>query len=74
MTGVLPEQQGLRLTPRQEQCLKLVADGQTFKVVANVLGLRPSTVDKHLDLMKRRLGARTLAHAVALGFREGYLR
>jgi DNA-binding CsgD family transcriptional regulator len=44
------------LTTRQEQVLRLVADGLTDAAIGHRLGCSPRTVDKHLEHIYRRLG------------------
>ncbi|SOD99847.1 regulatory protein, luxR family [Caenispirillum bisanense] len=53
------------LTARERQCLGLLASGLTVKEMAHALGLSPRTVEKHVESLKRRFGARTTAQAVA---------
>jgi DNA-binding CsgD family transcriptional regulator len=62
------------LTPRQQQVLRLMSDGHTFKTAARELRLSPATVGVHCEGLRQRLGAKTLAHAVKLGYCGGYLR
>lgn len=54
-----------RLSPREQEVLALVAQGKTAKQIAVCLELRPSTVRTHLEHARDRLGARSLAEAVA---------
>lgn len=63
------------LTTRQEQVLRLVADGLTDAAIGRHLGCSPRTVDKHLEHIYRRLGVSSRITAVAaaratLGFRQ----
>ena len=51
------------LTPRQQQVLRLVAEGLTNQQIARRLGLSPHTVKKHLELIARRLGTANRAAA-----------
>ena len=62
------------LTRRQLQVLVLVAQGGTSRMIAEELGIARDTVRTHAEAMKHRLGARTLAHAVAIGFEYGILQ
>lgn len=59
-----------RLTERQKDCLRLVAQGYTSKEIGRQLHLAPSTVDNHvlaatqlLDASNRAEAARSLASA-----------
>jgi DNA-binding CsgD family transcriptional regulator len=58
----------LGLTRRQTQVLAWVAEGKTNEEIGRILGVRPRTVAKHLEMMYPRLGVenRTAAAAQAL--------
>jgi DNA-binding CsgD family transcriptional regulator len=45
------------LTPRERACLRLVAQHRQSKEIALLLNISKSTVDKHIDSAKARLGA-----------------
>ena len=56
------------LTPRERECLRLVAQHHRSKEIARLLNISKSTVDKHIDSARDRLGApdrRTAALALA---------
>ncbi|RME14017.1 MAG: LuxR family transcriptional regulator [Alphaproteobacteria bacterium] len=53
-----------RLTPRQREVLQWVADGKTNKDVAVLLGVSPTTVEKHLRLVREKLAVETTLQAV----------
>jgi DNA-binding NarL/FixJ family response regulator len=55
-----------RVTARQRQILMLVAEGATTKDIAARLGVANSTVDKHVSLLLKRVGAPNRAAAVGL--------
>ncbi|HWK29830.1 MAG TPA: response regulator transcription factor [Solirubrobacter sp.] len=55
------------LSPKQLEVLRLVARGFERRQIAEDLGIGDETVKSHLAALRRRLGARTSAHAVALG-------
>lgn len=63
--AVMPDAPAPDLTARERRCLGLLASGLTVKEMAHALGLSPRTVEKHVESLKRRFGARTTAHAVA---------
>ncbi len=46
-----------RLTPRERECLRLVDQHLSSKVIARRLGLSRHTVDDHVDKARRKLGA-----------------
>jgi LuxR family transcriptional regulator, maltose regulon positive regulatory protein len=55
-----------RLTPRQVEVLRLVAEGLTNREIATELALSEKTVDRHLSNVFDRLGVSSRAAAVAL--------
>ncbi len=59
-----PEAEILNLTARQVDVLRLLATGQSNKVIARDLGLSVSTVKVHLNTVFRALGARNRVEAV----------
>jgi DNA-binding CsgD family transcriptional regulator len=59
-----PVMTGQLLTARELEVLRLVAEGTTDAQVARRLGLRPSTVSKHLSRIYARLGVPNRAAAV----------
>lgn len=61
------------LTARQREVLALVANGNTNAVIARHLGLAPETINRHLAIIYRALGARDRANAVALALLHGDL-
>lgn len=56
--------QGLRLSPRERECLRWAAEGKSRWESGQILGLSPRTVKFHLDNAKAKLGVRTIAQAV----------
>jgi LuxR family transcriptional activator of conjugal transfer of Ti plasmids len=69
----MPEHQKPALTPRQRACLLAAAEGQSAKQAARSIDLTPRTVQHHHEEARRRLGARSLTHAVALALRDGMI-
>lgn len=69
----LPEQARLELSPVQRTILHCLANGDTRDEIAAALGIGPETVKTRQAQLYRRLGARNVAHAVAIGFRQGIL-
>jgi DNA-binding response OmpR family regulator len=65
--------QSSSLTGRERQVLTLLADGLTPAEVAQDLIISRSTVGTHIEHIYEKLGARTRAHAVGIGFRNGVL-
>ena len=61
------------LTDREQQVLTLLAAGDETPAVAEKLNVSASTVRTHVEKMRVKLGVRTRAALVAVGFRFGYL-
>lgn len=61
------------LSPRQHEVLALAAMGLSDKEIAGFLGIGEETVKTRIRQILGKLGARTRAHAVAVGFRRGIL-
>jgi len=58
------EKQYKKLTDRQREVLKWVADGKSIQDVATIMGLKQATIEKHLRLARENLNADTTAQAV----------
>lgn len=54
------------LTLRQREVLECISVGQTTQEIAELLDVTPATVEKHLRLARKALGARTTAQAILL--------
>ncbi len=61
------------LSPREQEILLLLADGETTSSVAERLGVGESTIRTHVERMRSKLNVNTRAAVVAEGFRLGYL-
>ncbi|HEX6655806.1 MAG TPA: LuxR C-terminal-related transcriptional regulator, partial [Candidatus Limnocylindria bacterium] len=59
------------LTSREQEVLRLVAEGLSSKGIAGQLFLAPSTVNYHLRSVFNKLGVDTRAQAVAVAARRG---
>ena len=57
----------LELSPKQLTGLRLLAAGLDRKEIAERMGIGEETVKSHLSEVRRKLGARTSAQAVAIG-------
>ena len=53
------------LSPRETECLLWLIHGLRTKEIAHQIGVRPVTVELHLNNAKQKLGARTREQAVA---------
>ncbi len=63
---MLPSLQQYQLTPRELEVLSWVAKGKTNRDIAEILGMSPRTVNKHLEHIFVKLGVETRAAAAAL--------
>lgn len=61
------------LSQRERQCLAWAARGKTLAEAAVLMSITPRTVEFHLENARRKLGAVTIAHAVAQAVRRGLL-
>ena len=55
------------LSPKQLNALRLLARGLERRAIADEMGIGEETVKTHLSEVRRKLGARTSAQAVAIG-------
>lgn len=61
------------ITHRQKDVLRLRAQGLSQQQVADRLNLSIDTVKTHIQNARRRLGAKSLTHAVTLAYATGQL-
>jgi DNA-binding CsgD family transcriptional regulator len=61
---------GYQLTPREQDVLAWLAKGKTNRDIADILGMSPRTVNKHLEHIFVKLGVETRTAAVALVARQ----
>jgi DNA-binding CsgD family transcriptional regulator len=64
---------GVVLTGREEQVLRLVADGMTNRQIGERLFISGKTVSVHISNVLAKLGAAGRAEAVAVAHRQGLL-
>jgi DNA-binding NarL/FixJ family response regulator len=62
-----------KLTPREWEVLRMLADGLGQDEIARDLFISPKTVSTHIEHVLQKLGVRTRAQAVALAYREDLL-
>ncbi len=60
-----------RLTPRQREVLRLIAEGRTAREIAEQLNLSVKTVEFHKRCIMSQLGARSIATLVRYAIRYG---
>ncbi|WP_416235182.1 response regulator transcription factor [Nitrospirillum sp. BR 11163] len=61
------------LTPREAECLRLLARGESSKQIAHTLGLSSRSVDAYLGRARKKLGARNSTHAAVIASKAGLL-
>lgn len=66
-------QEAPKLSPRELEVLRLVADGNTSETVAALLGIAARTVEAHVSRATSKLGAINRVHAVTLAIRRNEL-
>jgi LuxR family quorum-sensing system transcriptional regulator CciR len=64
---------GPHLTPRQRDCVALVAQGKSDWDIGKLLGISNSTVHKHIEDAKRRFGVSTRIQLVVRALRDARL-
>lgn len=57
------------LTPREAEVLLWLSYGKSNRMISDILGISPRTVNKHLEQVFRKLGVETRAAAAALAVR-----
>jgi two-component system nitrate/nitrite response regulator NarL len=62
-----------RLTPREEEILRLFADGLGTQAISDRLQISAKTVSSHTQRLLPKLGVHSRTEAVALAYREGLL-
>jgi DNA-binding CsgD family transcriptional regulator len=68
------EKSAAKLTGREIECLHWAAAGKTAKEIAVILDVSERTAIAHTENAKKKLQAKTLAHAVAMAVSIGLIR
>ena len=61
------------LTNRETQILTYIAEGNSNKEIARILGISEQTIKNHVSAILRKLNVNDRAHAVALALRSGWI-
>lgn len=61
------------LSPRQKQIVEYLAAGYSAKGISASIGIKTNTVAKYIHRIKRRFGAKSAAHCVAIAIQRGYI-
>ena len=64
----------VQLTPREMSTLRLLADGQSNKEIANALNISERTVKTHLAHLFEKLGVTSRTEAIKVATRRGLVR
>jgi DNA-binding CsgD family transcriptional regulator len=72
--GVPPRQQGVPLSPREQQCLQMAARGLTSNDIATKLGIAERTIHFHFSNILSKMGALNRQEAVAKGIAGGVIQ
>ena len=71
--SIVPAEEDLfaRLTPRENEILALLAEGQSNKVIARNLGISDGTVKLHVKSILRKLGVHSRVEAAVMAVEKG---
>jgi two-component system, NarL family, response regulator NreC len=62
-----------RLSPREREVLRYIAEGATNKETARALGISVRTVETHRDSLMKKVGIKTIAGLTRLALRSGLI-
>ena len=62
---IYPDSPADKISPRELECLRWVANGKTDAEIAEILSISEATVKFHVNGARRKLGARNRAQATA---------
>jgi DNA-binding NarL/FixJ family response regulator len=68
-----PSERLARLTAREMQIVKLVADGKTYREIAHILGLSVKTIDCYSQRIKVKTQRYSVALLVRLAIKNGWV-
>lgn len=69
-----PEPQAIKLTPREQEALDLIARGYTYGEIASLLGVSVNTVQTHIKNTYTKLSVRSRGEAVFEAHKLGLLK
>ena len=61
------------LTPKEVQILTYIAEGNSNRRIATIMGISEQTIKNHVSAILRKLNANDRAHAVFLAIRNGWI-
>jgi len=62
-----------RLSPREREVLRYIAEGANNKETAKALGISVRTVETHRDSLMKKVGIKTIAGLTRLALRSGLI-
>ena len=62
-----------RLSPRELECLRALADGEGPKQIAHRLGITLRTCEHYVGAARRKLGVKTATRAVVVAIEAGLI-
>jgi DNA-binding CsgD family transcriptional regulator len=71
--GMAPKTAGLRLSPRERECLRLAAHGLTTGAISKKLGIADRTVQFHFASIRSKLMAANRQEAIARAIKDGQI-
>jgi len=71
--NLIPDKVTTPLTQREIQILSYIANGNTNKEVAHILGISDQTIKNHVSAILRKLNANDRAHAVAMAMQHHWI-
>lgn len=75
LTGVAANDPMLpSLTRREVEVLELVSQGNSAKEVGGLIGIAPRTVERYIENVRLKLGARNRAHMITRAMSVGLLK
>jgi RNA polymerase sigma factor (sigma-70 family) len=63
-----------RLSPRERQVLKLVVEGRTSKQIAQIIGVKPSSIDTYRSRIMAKLEINDIPSLVRFAIRHGVIK
>jgi DNA-binding CsgD family transcriptional regulator len=69
----LPDKTRPKLSPRELELLKCLAQGHSYVACASLMGIALSTVQTHIRNMYRKMGVSNQRQAIAIGQKTGLL-
>ncbi|MCG3173971.1 MAG: Oxygen regulatory protein NreC [Myxococcota bacterium] len=72
-TGMAPEEEKSRLTPREIEILQIISKGMSNNEAAGMLGISRATIRTHLEHIYQKLSVSNRVEAITEGIRQGLI-